>query len=159
MGASRILVDLRTASRPAGGSQVIDLITGREIDSPLNGQPGWSRRSDQRELTICSLAPFAGTDAVLGFDQAGDELWRITHDSGRVPPTITATWHGKVYGYTDAGPLILDGRTGDDRAASTVTAPLLVNEYFAIAAAPATTPEQSPTYSQPHGLAAHPTTD
>ncbi|GAA4982220.1 hypothetical protein WHI96_27045 [Pseudonocardia tropica] len=157
VGRARMLVDLSSLSRPAGGSQVVEIATGRPVGSPLNGQPGWSCRSDDQALTICSLAPYVGTDAVLGFDAAGVELWRITRDSGRVPPTVTTAWHGMVYGYTDAGPLVLDGRTGQDRVASATTAPLLVNEYFAVGPDAPRTPEQRPNYRHPSRLVASPT--
>ncbi|OLL70431.1 hypothetical protein Ae168Ps1_6178c [Pseudonocardia sp. Ae168_Ps1] len=53
VGRARMLLDLRSLSRPAGGSQLVEI----------------------------------ATDAVLGFDTAGVELWRVTRDSGRVPPT------------------------------------------------------------------------
>lgn len=157
VGRARMLVDLSSLSRPAGGSQVVDLATGRPADSPLNGQPGWSCRSDDQALTICSLAPYVGTDAVLGLDATGAELWRITRDSGRIPPTVTTAWHGMVYGYTDAGPLVLDGRTGQDRVTSAATAPLLVNEYFAVGADAAERPERRPNYRHPERLVASPT--
>jgi hypothetical protein len=146
VGASQALVNLRTVENAWGGSQVIDTATGRPADSPLNGQPGWSCRSDEQDLTICSLAPYTGTDAVLAFDDDGTELWRITRDSGRAIPTVTAAWHGMIYGYTDAGPLVLDGRTGQDKAVTASTAPLLVNEYFAVGAASPPSPERRPNY-------------
>ena len=116
-----------------------------------------SRPKSPSVATICSLAPYVGTDAVLGFDAAGVELWRITRDSGRVPPTVTTAWHGMVYGYTDAGPLVLDGRTGQDRVASATTAPLLVNGYFAVGPDAPRTPEQRPNYRHPSRLVASPT--
>lgn len=158
VGRARMLVDLSSPSRPAGGSQVVEIATGQPVHSPLNGQSGWSCRSDDQALTICSLAPYVGTDAVLGFDATGAELWRVTRDSGRVPPTVTTAWHGMVYGYTDAGPLVLDGRTGQDRITSAATAPLLVNEYFAVGADTPATPDQRPNYRRPSWLVASPTT-
>lgn len=157
LGTSRALVDLRTLDNAWGGSQVIDTATGRELDSPLNGQPGWTCRRDQQSLTVCSLAPYNDTDAVLGFDDNGTELWRITRDTGRVVPTVTTAWHGMVYGYTDNGPVVLDGRTGADHPTPSPDAPILVNGYFAITAAPAATPEQRPNYRHPSTLVARPT--
>lgn len=157
LGPSRALVDLRTTENAWGGGQVIDTSSGRELDSPLNGQPGWTCRRDQQALTVCSLAPYNDTDAILGFDDNGAELWRITHDSGRVVPTVTTAWHGMVYGYTDNGPVILDGRTGADHPSPSPDAPLLVNGYFAITAAPGPTPGQRPNYRRPSTLVARPT--
>lgn len=74
VGRARMLVDLSSLSRSAGGSQVVDLATGRPVDSRHNGQPGWSRRSDDQALTVCFLAPHFGTDAVMGLDATGAEL-------------------------------------------------------------------------------------
>lgn len=59
-----------------------------------------------------------GDDAVFGI-AAGDPArarWTLP-DTGhtRVAPTVTAVWHGAVYGYTDHGPIVLDAATGTDR--------------------------------------------
>ncbi|ANY10855.1 hypothetical protein AFB00_31185 (plasmid) [Pseudonocardia sp. HH130630-07] len=56
-----------------------------------------------------------------------------------------------------AGPLVLDGRTGQDRAVTASTAPLLVNEYFAVGAASPPSPERRPDYRAPAQQAASPT--
>ncbi|ALE86657.1 hypothetical protein [Pseudonocardia sp. HH130629-09] len=158
VGASQALVNLRTVENAWGGSQVIDTATGRPVDSPLNGQPGWSCRSDEQDLTICSLAPYTGTDAVLAFDDDGTELWRITRDSGRAIPTVTAAWHGMVYGYTDAGPVILDGRTGTDRVPTASAAPSLVSAYIGMTTAPDSPPELRSAPGRADRLVARPTT-
>jgi hypothetical protein len=48
--------------------------------------------------------------------------------SGRLVPAVTAFWHGAVYGETQNGPVILDGRTGKDRSSPGV-APIGVDQY------------------------------
>lgn len=63
-----------------------------------------------------------------------------------------------VYGGTDAGPLVLDGRTGQDRVAPGATALPLANEYFAVGADTPATPDQRPNYRRPSRPTASPTT-
>ncbi|RUQ02717.1 hypothetical protein D8M34_17790, partial [Microbacterium sp. HSID17254] len=113
--------------------------------------------SDEQHLTICSLAPYTGADAVLALDDDGTELSPITRDSARAVPTVTSAWHGMVCGCTAAGPLVLDGRTGPDRAVTASTAPLLVNESFPLAAASPPSPARRPDYRAPARQAASPT--
>ncbi|MGW7361563.1 hypothetical protein ACWGI0_34355 [Streptomyces sp. NPDC054802] len=48
-------------------------------------------------------------------------------------PEVTAAWHGRVYGRTEAGPVVLDARTGEDVEVDPGVAPVAVNEYGAVA--------------------------
>ncbi|WP_226358252.1 hypothetical protein [Pseudonocardia sp. ICBG601] len=99
-------------------------------------------------MTVCELMKGLDPYALVGLDRdSGAELWRIVADAGRVPPRVTATWHGAVYGFTDSGPVVLDGRTGMDRTATAAAAPFLVNEYFGVSAAPGSRPEGKPNYT------------
>lgn len=50
-------------------------------------------------------------------------------------PTVTAVWHGAVYGYTDHGPIVLDATTGADRNDHPGIAPTLVDAYAGVVAA------------------------
>ncbi|OLM09411.1 hypothetical protein Ae706Ps2_6448c [Pseudonocardia sp. Ae706_Ps2] len=126
---------------PQRGSAVFDAVTGSEVVSSLSGRlAGWRCLDDGDSVTVCQVSQNAKPYAVLGFDRTGAELWRIVDEPGstRVPPMVTAVWHGAVYGYTwgsDAG-LVLDARTGADRTPAATAAPILVNEYFGIAPAP-----------------------
>ncbi|MER0484634.1 PQQ-binding-like beta-propeller repeat protein [Streptomyces sp. Edi2] len=64
----------------------------------------------------------------------GKQLWSLP-DKGanRVAPTVTAAWHGVVYGTTSNGPVALDAKTGADRSTSPGASPNAVNEYTGVA--------------------------
>jgi hypothetical protein len=87
---------------------------------------------DRRSTTVCS-----GPDSRRAFaiDAAsGAFLWQLPDTAAnRVAPTVTAVWHGAVYGYTDNGPLVLDARTGADRNDSPGIAPEAVDEVVGLA--------------------------
>ncbi|WP_139324217.1 MULTISPECIES: hypothetical protein [unclassified Pseudonocardia] len=144
------------------GTAVLEAATGARVTTTPLGedQKSWRCYYDQRSITVCQLDQFGKPYAVVGLDESGAELWRIVARSGgdRVPPTVTATWHGAVYGHTpDGGPVVLDGQTGADRTPAAAAAPLLVNEYFGIAPAPAE-PGKVPDYRWYSELAAFPST-
>jgi hypothetical protein len=92
---------------------------------------------DEVSLTVCAYAAQyqLGDQPVFAFDAAHphDTLWQLP-DPGhsRVAPTITAVWHGAVYGFTENGPVVLDARTGADRNDHSGAAPGLVDPYFAV---------------------------
>ncbi|MCF1599004.1 hypothetical protein [Streptomyces muensis] len=44
-------------------------------------------------------------------------------------PDISTVFHGAVYGETENGSVILDARTGKDKASGAGDAPSAVNEY------------------------------
>ncbi|OLM09874.1 hypothetical protein Ae706Ps2_6336 [Pseudonocardia sp. Ae706_Ps2] len=122
-------------------TEVIAAATGTPVTTtPLGQDRGkWQCFYDQRSITVCESQSFSGKPEVLvGLDESGAERWRIAAQPGgpRVPPELTAVWHGAVYGFTDAGPVVLDAATGADRTPTATAAPHLVNEYFGIASAP-----------------------
>ncbi|KJY28888.1 PQQ-binding-like beta-propeller repeat protein, partial [Streptomyces sp. NRRL S-495] len=95
-----------------------------------------SCRFDGRATTVCRAT---GTDGgqLLGIDAAGvTVLWQIVSSAGagaRVAPSVTAVWHGAVYGRAQNGKnVVLDARTGQDREYEPGTAPDHVNEYAAL---------------------------
>ncbi|KOV10691.1 hypothetical protein ADK60_37655 [Streptomyces sp. XY431] len=95
-----------------------------------------SCRFDGRATTVCWAS---GTDGgqLLGIDAAGvTVLWQIVSSAGpgaRVAPSVTAVWHGAVYGQAQNGRnVVLDARTGQDREYEPGTAPDHVNEYAAL---------------------------
>ncbi|WP_411137969.1 PQQ-binding-like beta-propeller repeat protein [Streptomyces sp. C10] len=66
--------------------------------------------------------------------ETGKQLWSLPEKgTNRVAPTVTAAWHGVVYGTTGNGPLTLDAKTGADRSTSPGAAPVAVNEYTGVA--------------------------
>ncbi|MYR45882.1 PQQ-binding-like beta-propeller repeat protein [Streptomyces sp. SID5910] len=61
------------------------------------------------------------------------ELWSVTdEDESRLMPSISTVFHGAVYGSTENGSVILDARTGKDKAASSEGTPFTVNEYLGL---------------------------
>lgn len=94
---------------------------------------GLDCRYDQAAITVCSL----GTTSAFALDAtSGKVLWQLPA-TGRTAPTITAVWHGAVYGTAGGQPLVLDARTGTDRERSPGLAPVAVSGYAGVAASPA----------------------
>ncbi|MFJ4096730.1 hypothetical protein ACIPYS_34630 [Kitasatospora sp. NPDC089913] len=94
-----------------------------------------SCRFDGRATTVCRASGADGGQ-LLGIDAAGvTVLWRIPTSAGagaRVAPSVTAVWHGAVYGTAHNGPVVLDARTGLDRELTPGTAPNQISEYAAL---------------------------
>ncbi|MFE1175386.1 PQQ-binding-like beta-propeller repeat protein [Streptomyces sp. NPDC058773] len=86
---------------------------------------------DDASVTVCQTEE----PRTLALDATtGKELWGLPEKSGnRVAPTVTAAWHGLVYGTTSNGPVALDAKTGADRSTSPGSAPVAVNEYTGVA--------------------------
>ncbi|MER5773787.1 PQQ-binding-like beta-propeller repeat protein [Streptomyces sp. NPDC002039] len=73
--------------------------------------------------------------SVSAFDTSNGELrWTLPNKAtNRIAPTVTAVWHGRIYGRTESGPLTLDARTGEDLPTPPSIAPYAVNEYVGLA--------------------------
>ncbi|MFH9871611.1 PQQ-binding-like beta-propeller repeat protein [Streptomyces lydicus] len=86
---------------------------------------------DEASVTVCQTEE----PRTLALDATtGKELWSLPEKgSNRVAPTVTAAWHGVVYGTTSNGPVALDAKTGADRSTSPGAAPVAVNEYTGVA--------------------------
>ncbi|MEO3820121.1 PQQ-binding-like beta-propeller repeat protein [Plantactinospora sp. B24E8] len=113
--------------------EVVEIATGRVVtvteDKPDARAPSpLDCVYDEQAIAVCS-----GGDWVGALDaQTGSWLWSITTGGGRLVPIVTGTWHGVVYGRTDNGPVVLDGRTGTDRETQPGVAPSVVNDSVAI---------------------------
>jgi outer membrane protein assembly factor BamB len=111
--------------------RLVKVATGAAVDSPhLASLAGITCRFDGAAVTVCANREWAGA-----FDAAtGKWLWELPDRiANRVAPTITAVWHGAVYGTTTNGPVVLDARTGADREAAPGAAPYAVDGYVGIA--------------------------
>ncbi|WP_189192469.1 PQQ-binding-like beta-propeller repeat protein [Streptomyces albiflavescens] len=88
---------------------------------------------DGRSVTVCHTTMSDGR--VFAVDsKTGKLLWQLPEKgSDRLVPTVTSAWHGIVYGETSNGPLLLDARTGADRADKPGIAPVAVNEFIGLA--------------------------
>jgi hypothetical protein len=74
---------------------------------------------------------------VFAFDAANvgqKPLWEITKSASRIPPQITAAYHGLIYGNASgSGPVTLDAKTGEDAPDAPGLAPILVDKYVGVA--------------------------
>ncbi|MCX5014899.1 hypothetical protein OG765_28505 [Streptomyces sp. NBC_00555] len=94
------------------------------------GMRAMSCTYDRGQTLVCTYG-----FAVVAVDaDTGTLLWALKDGEGnRKPPTVTAVWHGRVYGRGVGGPVVLDARTGTDMPTKPEAAPLLVNEYAGLA--------------------------
>ncbi|MEE6260111.1 PQQ-binding-like beta-propeller repeat protein [Plantactinospora sonchi] len=132
-GPSKAVVRGRTEPDGKRYVEVVEIATGRAVtvteDKPDAPAPHpQDCVYDEQAITICS-----GNDWVGALDaQTGSWLWSITKGGSRLVPYVTGAWHGVVYGRTDNGPVVLDGRTGTDRETQPGVAPSVVNDSVAI---------------------------
>ncbi|MFC8898400.1 outer membrane protein assembly factor BamB family protein [Streptomyces cinereoruber] len=134
-GPDRVVV-----SRRAGLDKellLVDPATG--AFTPLLADSATVTCHDDRKATVV-CAPReggagSGRKTVFAFDaRSGKLLWRLPDEkAGRIRPEVTTAWHGRVYGRTSAGPVVLDARTGEDVEVEPGIAPVLVNEYAGLA--------------------------
>lgn len=91
-------------------------------------------RYDEVSVAVCTYQRLTQRRYVAAYDSAsGRELWRLPDEaSRRVAPTVTVVRHGLVYGRTATSPVILDARTGRDKAEAQIT-PVAVNDQAAVA--------------------------
>ncbi|WP_350280256.1 hypothetical protein [Kribbella sp. HUAS MG21] len=73
--------------------------------------------ADQASAVVCmSKSIRSGPEELIGFDDAtGKKVWGFSSKSAsRVVPRVTAAFHGVVYAQTEAQPVLLDAKTGED---------------------------------------------
>ncbi|WP_446225010.1 hypothetical protein ACTWPB_07825 [Nocardia sp. IBHARD005] len=124
---------------------VLDPTTGTamySIDDPdANGTGAglgmtttWKCYYDNRQTVTCQ-----NKSQVAGFDLSNltTPAWGFRADSHRVPPTITAAYHGVLYGLnTSNQPIMLDATTGKDLPGNPGIAPAMVNRSYGIVSTP-----------------------
>ena len=87
---------------------------------------------DERTTLVCTSEPAQSTSKrVFALDsKTFNELWSIDEKNGsRLVPEVSTVWHGAVYGETDNGSVVLDARSGKDRATNPGVTPFEVSEY------------------------------
>jgi hypothetical protein len=99
----------------------VDVSTGAVVTvapgSSQKQQGYFTCQSDQATAVVCTDgANGAGGTELIGFDDTtGKKAWGYTSaTSNRVVPDVTAAYHGVVYAQTDAQPVLLDAKTGND---------------------------------------------
>ncbi|MGW4482359.1 outer membrane protein assembly factor BamB family protein [Amycolatopsis sp. NPDC004368] len=114
----------------------LDPATGAE-KTKVEGAHGFGTQTygeclyDQQSVLTCE------EDGVLtGYDaKTAAKLWSLPDQAAnRVAPSVTVAWHGALYGKTQGGqPIVLDAKTGKDRATDNVgAAPVLVSSYAGV---------------------------
>ncbi|MFJ3726625.1 hypothetical protein ACIPYQ_29250 [Streptomyces sp. NPDC090045] len=108
------------------GDQLLDVTSGKARATMPPGMRAMSCTFDRGQTLVCTHG-----FAVVAVDAAtGKPLWALKDgDQGRKAPTVTAVWHGRVYGRGVGGPVVLDARTGTDMPTKPEAAPLLVNSF------------------------------
>ncbi|MFG2405367.1 PQQ-binding-like beta-propeller repeat protein [Streptomyces brevispora] len=114
-------------------AHLLDSRTGTTRTVFKDGYAGADCAYDAKSVVVCSGT--LSEESASGFDATtGKLLWQLPdEDANRVAPEVTAVWHDLLYGTTDAGPVLLDARTGKDVEGSPAIAPLVVNGYTGIA--------------------------
>ena len=90
---------------------------------------------DGQAVVICGITAMDDFEySLTAFDaETWEPLWSLPDDdTDRVAPGVTTAWHGAVYGRTDNGSVVLDGRTGADLETRPGLAPRVVNEYVGV---------------------------
>lgn len=109
-------------------------LTNYNKRAPDDRQGNVDCRLDDTSVAVCTFQSPGRRSYVAAFDSAqGQELWRLPDEAARrAAPTVTAVWHGLVYGQADEGPVVLDARTGKDKLVPNIT-PVAVDNYAAVA--------------------------
>lgn len=118
---------------------VLDPKTGTTlytIDDPNSDglSKTWSCFYDNRRTVACQ-----NKTQITGFDldHPGTPIWNFQADGNRVPPAVTAAYHGVLYGLnTSNSPVMLDATTGKDLPGNPGIAPAMVNRFNGIVAVP-----------------------
>ncbi|MEV4333644.1 PQQ-binding-like beta-propeller repeat protein [Streptomyces sp. NPDC049597] len=112
---------------------VIDAVSG-ERRVALDGE-GWRCRHDAQSLVLCSKYGYgAANRGITVFDAASVQTqWMLPDGSGRTVPKVSGFWHGAVYGEVGDEPIVLDGKTGQDRQTSAGAAPNEIDRYGGVA--------------------------
>jgi hypothetical protein len=116
---------------------LVDAATGARTVLPDSGQDSAACRFDGATSLVCTGRDSTGNH-LYGLDAASGRLrWQLPdpaagNAAGPVP-LVTAVWHGVVYGSAGGRPLLLDARTGAERAGTPGIAPVLVDATTALA--------------------------
>jgi len=95
----------------------VDIATGAITTIKPVVQPGeqdFTCLGDEAEAVVCTDGP--NPREIIGIDDTtGKRSWGYTdRDMNRVVPSVTAAFHGIIYGQTETQPALLDAATGND---------------------------------------------
>jgi outer membrane protein assembly factor BamB len=138
VSAKLVAVNRRNYGNGDQTFEILDVASGQaRYTMPIKNSLGSTYRiSCFYDLTSIIVCDGNGGERTLGFDvnNVGKEpLWVIVKDPARVPPTISAAYHGLAYGRAGTNdPVALDAKTGKDAPDMPGVAPMLVDKYVAI---------------------------
>lgn len=99
----------------------VDLSTGAVVQTvptiPQESDSTLACFADRATSVVCTSTTISqGPQEIIGFDDAtGKKAWGFTGKSGgRNVPAVTAAFHGVVYARTEAQPVLLNAKTGQD---------------------------------------------
>lgn len=115
---------------------IVDVTTGKSLYSwpiEVDFTPGYriSCFYDQTSIIVCD----AQSERTFAFDVnnvGATPLWEIKKGAGRVAPSLTAAYHGLIYGTGASAPVALDAKTGKDAPDAPGVAPTMVDKYLAV---------------------------
>jgi hypothetical protein len=129
-GASHVMITGRSYQNGSHFLRYVDSATGDPAGS--RGEDGPYLLScvyDAASISVCQMHDWAAAVDV----PEGEWLWSLPDkQANRIAPTVTAAWHGAVYGETESGPVVLDAETGEDLETDPGVTPLLVNEFVGL---------------------------
>ncbi|MFE9966446.1 hypothetical protein [Streptomyces sp. NPDC005525] len=135
-GAGPHLITVNGRDYGSGDSyyRLLDARTGTVRQNLPSGLFGSSCRYDAKDTVVCA-GMGSQSQVVCALDAtSGKMLWQLPDkQADRIAPEVAAAWHGRVYGETGNGPVILDARSGDDVPAHPAIVPRLLNESTALA--------------------------
>ena len=107
--------------------QFVDAHSGAVVSTAASPLP--KCMFDGASVTVC-----ASPVSASAYDStSGKLLWTLPDQAtNRKAPTVTAVWHGAVYGNVGHSQVVLDARTGADRQDAPGIAPYAVDEYVGL---------------------------
>ena len=142
-GPDTVLVEAEDYETADDIISVVPVSTGRGVT--LADQHGlsqgalpWTCQFDGLASVVCSDGDLVQGQQAFAIDgRTGQVLWQLPDTTkNRIAPTVTAVYHGRLYGTTPSGPVVLDARTGADLNDSPGIAPVLLDQAVGIADSP-----------------------
>ncbi|MFI2373185.1 hypothetical protein [Streptomyces sp. NPDC018833] len=116
-----------------GYYRVLDARTGA-VKRNLSALVDSVCRYDDKDTVVCGGRRTTEDVAYAMDAKSAAVLWQLPDKrADRIAPDVTTAWHGRVYGTTSKGPVVLDARSGDDVATRPGIAPVVVNESAGLA--------------------------
>ncbi|CAM4145600.1 PQQ-binding-like beta-propeller repeat protein [Kibdelosporangium persicum] len=115
---------------------ILDVTTGKALYSLATDVPSMLSYNvacfyDQVSIIVCD----GNSERTFAFEATNvgpNTLWEIKDGPDRVAPTITAAYHGLVYGKGANDPVALDAKTGKDAPDAPGVSPDMVDKYLAV---------------------------